>query len=316
MKLIRLGTHGKESSAQEIADAARSDGLALVLGSNAGPRDGTALPLGGFVMPLWGRVQHDAGNPQATLGAGELYVSAAAGTIGCTSNRGCLWLALLASQEFWRHALSKICHFPVPDPVLLCGTYGPDRTLRRDAVHFLRYVNSAPAAQALEAALALVAGLHLEFEAAIARCPGRSYSQRRQVFVRLQRVRSYIAANCDREIDSAHLAGVANFSTSYFIRAFHAVFDETPHTYLLQRRLQRARSMLSTTPLSITEIAIASGFDNRSSFARIFRKHFGTTAIAVRRWMSDLKAADLQSESAIFARSLSRFRAAAAVTIS
>ena len=316
MKLIRLSTQDKDAFAQDIAEVARADGLAFVLGSNSGPRDTTALPLGGFCLPLWGRMQYDSGNPQATLGAGELYVSAGPGTIGCASNRGCLWLALLASQDFWRRALSKICHFPLPDPVLLYGMYGPDRTLRRDAVHLIRHVSTAPAAAAFEAALALVAGLHADLEAAIARCPGRSYSQRRQVFVRLQRVRSYIAANCDREIDSAHLARVANFSTSYFIRAFHAVFDETPHTYLLRRRLQRARSMLSTTPLSITEIAIASGFDNRSSFARIFRKHFGTTAIAVRRWMSDLKSTDLQSESAIFARSLSRFREAAAVTIS
>jgi len=316
MELVRLDTQDKERFAHDVAEVARRDQIALVLGSNAGPRDNIPLPIGGFWTPLWGRMQYDHGNPQATLGAGELYVSAGAGTIGCASNRGCLWLALLASQDFWRHALSKICHFSVPDPVLLCGVYGPDRTLRRDAVHFLRYARAAPPAPAFDAALALVAGLHHGFEAAIARCPGRSYSQRRQVFVRLQRVRSYIAANCDREIDSAHLASVANFSTSYFIRAFHAVFDETPHTYLLRRRLQRARSMLSTTPLSITEIAIASGFDNRSSFARIFRKHFGTTAIAVRRWMSDLPSSELQRESAIFARSLSRFRAAAAVTIS
>jgi len=316
MKLVRLDTQNREQFAQEIAQAAQHDRLAFVCGSNTGPRDSIALPVGGFWLPLWGRAQYDPGNAQATLGAGELYVSAGAGTIGCASNRGCLWLALLASQDFWRHALSKICRFPVPDPVLLGGTYGSDRMLRRDAVHLIRYVNEAPPAQALEAALALVAGLQHELEAAIARCPGRSYSQRRQVFVRLQRVRSYIAANCDREIDSAHLARVANFSTSYFIRAFHAVFDETPHTYLLRRRLQRARSMLSTTPLSITEIAIACGFDNRSSFARIFRKHFGSTAIAVRRWMSELKSSDLQSESAIFARSLSRFREAAAVTIS
>ena len=302
MKLAYLNTGDKECFEREISRVAAGDQeLALVFGHNAGPRASVAVPIGGFWIPLWGRPQYDAHNAHATLAAGELHVAAGPTSMACASSGGCLWLALLASHATWRRALTKICHFSTPEPLLLCGSYGPERTLRKEAVALIRGAHSGSEAAALDAALALVARLQLGLEAAIARCPGRSYAQRRQVFVRLQRVRSYIAANCHLEIDNALLAGIASFSPSYFIRAFRDAFDETPHAYLVRRRLQRARSMLSITPLGITEIAITSGFENRSAFARIFRKRFGTTAGAIRRSISGIEAIALPRESAIFA---------------
>jgi AraC family transcriptional regulator len=52
---------------------------------------------------------------------------------------------------------------------------------------------------------------------------------------------------------------------------------------LLNQRLMRARRLLDTSPLAITEIARASGFENRSVFSRLFHKHFGVTALSIRQ---------------------------------
>ena len=118
---------------------------------------------------------------------------------------------------------------------------------------------------------------------AIARCPGRTFAQRRQVFLRLQRVRNYLAANCHLDIDNESLARMASYSPWHFIRAFRAAYQETPHAYLVRQRLERARRLLCASPLAIAEIALASGFENRCAFSRLFRERFGVTAGAVRR---------------------------------
>src|SRR5258706_163101 len=110
--------------------------------------------------------------------------------------------------------------------------------------------------------------------AAIERCPGRTYAHRRQVFLRLQRVRNYLAANCHLDLDNEALARMASYSPWHFIRAFRAAYEETPHAYLVDQRLLRARRLLRTTPLAISEIATASGFDNRCAFSRLFRDGF------------------------------------------
>ena len=76
---------------------------------------------------------------------------------------------------------------------------------------------------------------------------------------------------------------MANYSPWHFIRAFRAAYEETPHAYLVRQRLERARRLLRASPLAIAEIALESGFENRSAFSRLFRQRFGTTAGALRR---------------------------------
>ena len=110
-----------------------------------------------------------------------------------------------------------------------------------------------------------------------------TYAQPRQVFMRLQRVRNYLAANCHLDIDNDSLARMANYSPWHFIRAFRAAYEETPHAFLVRQRLERARRLLRASPLAIAEIALESGFENRSAFSRLFRQRFGTTAGALRR---------------------------------
>ena len=109
-------------------------------------------------------------------------------------------------------------------------------------------------------------------------CPGASLARKRQVFERLQRARLFMEGNCDRIIRISELAERTQFSMWYFSKVFHRLYGESPQAACANLRLKHAANLLSTTPMTIGEVAIASGFDNNCSFARSFRAHFGMTA--------------------------------------
>jgi transcriptional regulator GlxA family with amidase domain len=67
------------------------------------------------------------------------------------------------------------------------------------------------------------------------------------------------------------LARVSRVSAAHFARSFKDAFGVPPHRYLLTRRLERAKSLLRDTELSITDIAFQTGWKSLGTFGRIFR---------------------------------------------
>ncbi|KLJ02505.1 AraC family transcriptional regulator [Luteimonas sp. FCS-9] len=110
------------------------------------------------------------------------------------------------------------------------------------------------------------------------RCPGRSRNRKRQVFGRMQRARLYLEGHSDRVVRISELADLTSFSSWYFSKAFHALYDESPQALSVRLRLERAGHLLRTTPMMVGEVAAATGFDNCCSFARAFKAHHGTSA--------------------------------------
>lgn len=135
---------------------------------------------------------------------------------------------------------------------------------------------------ALRTLLLHLGGLQRELAARVPRCPGRSSGRRRQVFNRLQRARMYLEGHCDRIVSIKELAELTSFSSWYFSKTFHSLYDESPQATAVRLRLERAGRMLCETDLAVSEVAGACGFDNACSFARAFRGHHGTTASAYR----------------------------------
>lgn len=236
----------------------------------------------GIWLPLRGRLQLDAGNADSIALPGELRVSDPEPRVHAVGRGNAIWLALLGGNAAWRRALGGAVEMPTPEPVLIPARHAASHELRRRAIAFIRA--GAPGQDHhLFTLIDGIAALQNAFAPAIARCPGRTFAQRRQVFLRLQRVRNYLAANCHLDIDNQTLARMASYSPWHFIRAFRAAYQETPHAYLVRQRLERARRLLCASPLAIAEIALASGFENRCAFSRLFRERFGMTAGAVRR---------------------------------
>ena len=121
-------------------------------------------------------------------------------------------------------------------------------------------------------------GMQADDRSRIPLCPGASLARKRQIFERMQRARLFMEGNCDRIIRIAELAERTQFSMWYFSKVFHRLYGESPQAACANLRLKHAANLLATTPLTIREVGIGSGFGNNCSFARSFRAHFGMTA--------------------------------------
>jgi transcriptional regulator GlxA family with amidase domain len=83
--------------------------------------------------------------------------------------------------------------------------------------------------------------------------------------------------NIATPLDQKELAEIFGRSPRHLERVFKSVLQETPKSYYLGLRLEEARNLLSETTLSILEVAIATGFNSRSSFSKSYRSRFGTS---------------------------------------
>ncbi|WP_435594110.1 helix-turn-helix transcriptional regulator [Proluteimonas luteida] len=127
-----------------------------------------------------------------------------------------------------------------------------------------------------------LAAMQRELAARVRRCPGRSRSRRRQVFGRMQRAHLYLEGHSDRVVRISELADLTSFSSWYFSKAFHTLYDESPQALSVRLRLERAADLLRDTSMTVGEVAAASGFDNCCSFARAFKSRFGVPATRYR----------------------------------
>lgn len=96
-------------------------------------------------------------------------------------------------------------------------------------------------------------------------------------------IRAHIDRNCAARLTVIGLAARAGLSTFHFIRAFRACTGLTPHQYVRRCRIERAKHLLATTPLPVTEICEAVGFRSLGSFSRVFRTITGETPVEWRR---------------------------------
>lgn len=154
----------------------------------------------------------------------------------------------------------------------------PARELRMLLRLWREAAQSAGDALSVRPLLLQLAHVQRDLAARVRRCPGRSRSRKRQVFGRMQRAKLYLEGNADRVVRISELADLTSFSSWYFSKAFHALYDESPQALSVRLRLERAGQLLKTTSMMVGEVAAATGFDNCCSFARAFKNHHGVPA--------------------------------------
>jgi AraC family transcriptional regulator len=94
---------------------------------------------------------------------------------------------------------------------------------------------------------------------------------------RLNKVLEYVSAGLEEELRLAEMAQVAGISPYYFCREFKKTMGITPHRYVVQQRIDRAKALLQNTSKSITEIGAQLQFPTPSHFTATFRKLVGLT---------------------------------------
>jgi AraC-like DNA-binding protein len=100
--------------------------------------------------------------------------------------------------------------------------------------------------------------------------------------VRLRRARDRMDRDYARPLDVPTLARDALMSTGHFARSFRAAFGETPYSYLMTRRVERAKALLRRGDLSVTEVCMEVGCTSLGSFSARFTELVGESPRAYR----------------------------------
>ena len=100
---------------------------------------------------------------------------------------------------------------------------------------------------------------------------------------RLCRARRYIDECYDLPLDLADISKQACLSRYHFLRLFRDAFETTPHQYLIQRRIEKAKELLRSRGLRVTDVCFEVGFQSLGSFSSLFRKCVGHAPINYRK---------------------------------
>jgi AraC-like DNA-binding protein len=94
--------------------------------------------------------------------------------------------------------------------------------------------------------------------------------------------RQVLQREYDAPITIEDLSREVALSPFHLIRSFRRVYRQTPHQYLVELRIAKAKELLRNTDLSVTEICVAVGFESLGSFSTLFRKLVGIAPSAYR----------------------------------
>jgi AraC-like DNA-binding protein len=118
----------------------------------------------------------------------------------------------------------------------------------------------------------------------------------------LRRARDLMDREYARPLEVAQLARAALMSTAHFSRQFRAAYGETPYSYLMTRRIERAKLLLRRGDLTVTEVCLEVGCSSLGSFSASFTRMVGETPTAYR----ERDHRDLQTTPGCIARDLTR----------
>ncbi len=108
-------------------------------------------------------------------------------------------------------------------------------------------------------------------------------STRLEIFKRIAASKDFMEANYASDINLEAMATVASMNSQHFLRMFKQVYAITPHQFLIDIKLKRAKDLLESTGLTINDICQAIGFESPFSFSVLFKKRFGSSPSQFRK---------------------------------
>lgn len=93
----------------------------------------------------------------------------------------------------------------------------------------------------------------------------------------------YINANINNELKVGAIAKMLGLDRRYFCYVFRNEYNVSPQKYILNSRMECARSLLKNTSLSIADVARSVGYNDQLCFSKMFSKHFGSSPTAYRK---------------------------------
>ena len=111
---------------------------------------------------------------------------------------------------------------------------------------------------------------------------------------RLNRAREYMDLCYDLPLNLEQISRQACFSRFHFLRLFRQAFNKTPHQYLVERRIEKAKELLTSEKLRVTDICFEVGFQSLGSFSSLFHKSVGDPPVIYREKCRESQAARRQ----------------------
>jgi AraC family transcriptional regulator len=100
---------------------------------------------------------------------------------------------------------------------------------------------------------------------------------------KMRRVIDFIEDNLDSDLSLEAMAAEVNLSPIYLARAFKAAVGQSPHRYVLARRIERAKELLRNTELPVVDVALSTGFSSQSHLSYWFQRYMGVSPAAYRQ---------------------------------
>lgn len=114
------------------------------------------------------------------------------------------------------------------------------------------------------------------------------------VYERLCRAREFIDLCYDLPLNLDQISSQACFSRYHFLRLFRQAFNKTPHQYLVERRIEKAKELLGSRDLRVTDVCFEVGFQSLGSFSSLFHKSVGHAPVTYREKSRESQAAKRQ----------------------
>lgn len=98
---------------------------------------------------------------------------------------------------------------------------------------------------------------------------------RAEWYASVRQARTFMDERFAEPLDLDSICREAHFSRYHFIRLFRSAFGVTPHQYLTQKRIEKAKELLAANELSVIEVCLALGFQSLGSFSTLFQRNVG-----------------------------------------
>ncbi|AFY96485.1 helix-turn-helix domain-containing protein [Chamaesiphon minutus] len=182
-------------------------------------------------------------------------------------------LVKIAEESIDRDRIELIPHFAtISDPLL----QGILFALKQESIATM------PSSHLFIEQLQVTLAMHLLRSYSVRQVPIMTYSDGLSHH-KLVRVTEYIAAHLDRDLGLSELARQAEMSQFYFSRLFKRSLGVTPHQYVIQQRVERAKRLIGQCQLSFAEIALECGFANQGHLNWHFKRLTGVTPKEIAR---------------------------------
>ena len=108
-------------------------------------------------------------------------------------------------------------------------------------------------------------------------------STRKELYKRIHIAHDYIRAFYNQPIDLHEISRIACLSPNHLLRKYAELFGKTPHQHISELRISKAKNLLCNMDFNMTDIALEIGFDNPSSFSKMFKQFTGLSPMQYRK---------------------------------